>query len=179
MTRSELLATLSEPFYADFADRIARWVREEDAVGVLYTVATAPNEDLPKNLRHKVLFRGAYVLEKIYFDTPECFAPYLSDFCERTFAACTDPSAKRHFAKIMADVLAHYTPEEAVLTRIAETAAAWAVAPDAKVAVRCGAVDVLRHCRELIAWVEQMWNDLVACLSHDATPGIAARLRNL
>ena len=105
MTEAELIKCLSERFYSDFADTVARRVRDADAVGLLYEVVTSRCEGLPRAVKHKVAFRGAYVLEKIYFDAPDSFMPYAGLFCRTDFPACADPSARRHFAKVMADLL--------------------------------------------------------------------------
>lgn len=177
MTREELTGMLSAPFYSDFADTVARRVREAGAVGLLYAVVTSPLGELPKPVRHKVLFRGSYVLEKIYFGAPESFMPYAGSFCRTDFPACSDASARRHFAKIMADLLGRYTPEPAGLERIAETAAQWAVDPAVKVAVRIWAVEILKHCRRRVDWVAEAWEDIVETMAHDATPGIESRMR--
>ena len=119
MTEAELVKSLSERFYSDFADTVARRVRDAGAVELLYRVATSPYANLPKPARHKAAFRSAYVLEKIYFAAPDAFMPFAGAFCDRDFPACTDRSAQRHFAKIMADLLGRYTPDSSSLERIA------------------------------------------------------------
>ena len=177
MTEAELIKYLSERFYSDFADTVARRVRDAGAVGLLYEVVTSRYEGLPRAVRHKVAFRGAYVLEKIYFDAPDSFLPYAGKFCGTDFPACADPSARRHFAKVMADLLGRYAPEPGDLERIAETAAGWAVSPEAKVAVKVWAVEVLKRCRERVGWVAESWDDIVEAVALDATPGIESRMR--
>lgn len=164
MTEAELVKSLSERFYSDFADTVARRVRDAGAVELLYRVATSSYANLPKPARHKAAFRSAYVLEKIYFAAPDAFMPFAGAFCDRDFPACTDRSAQRHFAKIMADLLGRYTPDSSSLERIAETAAQWAV-------------EVLKHCRERVGWVAEAWDDLVETMAHGATPGIECRMR--
>ena len=101
MMEAELIKCLSERFYSDFADTVARRVRDAGAVGLLYEVVTSRYEGLPRAVRHKVAFRGAYVLEKIYFDAPDSFMPCAGKFCGTDFPACADPSARRHFAKVL------------------------------------------------------------------------------
>lgn len=177
MTRPELIEALSGWFRADFADALADRVAAAGAFGLLYAVATAPLATLPKALQHKVAFRGAYVLERLYFASPAYLEPYVDRFCRLDFPACSDPSARRHFGKIMAHLLRYHAPDADTLGRIAETAGAWAVDPASKVAVRIGAVEVLRGCRERVSWVAETWDDLMTMLAHDATPGIACRLR--
>ncbi|WP_295935414.1 hypothetical protein [uncultured Alistipes sp.] len=177
MKKEELIKYLSARFYPDFANTIAMKVCEGDALHLLYQTVTSPNAELPRSVRHKVLFRGAYVLEKIYFGFPEVFLPFADPFCRCDFSACSDASARRHFAKIMADLLGYYKPDAESLERIAEAAAQWAVDTRAKVAVRIWAVEVLKHCRTRVDWVADIWDDIVETLSYDATPGIDVRMR--
>lgn len=177
MTQTELIKLLSERFYENFADKAARQVLDADAVGLLYGVVSSPPPGLPAAVRHKVLFRGAYVLERIYFGSRERFMPYAEAFCRADFAACADASARRHFGKIMADLLGRYEPDRESLDRIAEAAAEWAVDPGSKVAVRVWAVEVLKRCRDRIGWVAESWDDLVEAIALDATPGIENRMR--
>lgn len=177
MTEADLIRLLSERFHGNFADETVRRVRDAGAVDLLYEVATAPHPELPGPVRQKVLFRGAYVLEQIYFDAPEAFMPRAESFCRVDFAACANASAQRHFGKIMADLLGRYAPEPGDLERIAETAAGWAVSPEAKVAVKVWAVEVLKRCRERVGWVAESWDDIVEAVALDATPGIESRMR--
>ena len=126
MRDEELIGALADRWQEHFADGMARRVCEAGAVGVLYRIAAGlPGEDkesgesggtgktglsrgigaLPNPVRHKIRFRAAYVLERLYFTAPEHFMPHAEAFCRRDFPACGDPSARRHFAKIMADLL--------------------------------------------------------------------------
>ncbi len=177
MTREDLIRLLSERFYDNFADETARAVLGADAVDLLYAVAVDPHPELPKPVRQKVLFRGAYVLERIYFTAPERFMPHAGEFCRRDFPACANASARRHFGKIMADLLGRYEPEPEALDRIAEAAAEWVVDPATKVAVRIWAVEVLKGCRDRVGWVAESWDDIVEAMEQDATPGIECRMR--
>ena len=83
MTEAELVKSLSERFYSDFADTVARRVRDAGAVELLYRVATSSYANLPKPAGHKAAFRSAYVLEKIYFAAPDVFMPFVGAFCDR------------------------------------------------------------------------------------------------
>ena len=176
MTEADLIRLLSERFHGNFADETARRVRDAGAVDLLYEVATAPHPELPGPVRQKVLFRGAYVLERIYFDAPEAFMPRAESFCRVDFAACANASAQRHFGKIMADLLLRFRPSDGALGRIAEAAAEWAVDPSSPVAVKVWALDVLDRCRGRVAWVAETWDDLLETLAREATPGIACRV---
>ena len=178
MTRDELLRSLSGDFGARFADRAASDVLRADAVGLLYALAAEPRSELPAEVRHKVAFRGAYVLERIYFGARKRFEPFVERFCRVDFQACSDPGARRHFGKIMADLLTRVEPVPEVWEAIAETAAEWAVDPAAKAAVRVWAVEVLKACRAHVPWVADSWDDLLETQLHASSPGLLARLRN-
>ena len=95
MTEAELVKSLSERFYSDFADTVARRVRDAGAVELLYRVATSPYANLPKPARHKAAFRSAYVLEKIYFAAPDAFMPFAGAIAETAAQWAADPGTKR------------------------------------------------------------------------------------
>ena len=177
MTEEELIGLLADRSGEHFAEETARRICGAEAVGMLYRIATGPLDALPKPLRHRVRFRSAYVLERICFTAPGCFLPCAEDFCRRAFPACMDPSARRHFAKIMVELLRWLRPDPEVLDGIARTAAEWTVDPAAKVAVRVWTMEVLKRCRSRVAWVDDMWEDLLEAQALGATPGIENRLR--
>ena len=178
MTRDELLRSLSGRFGARFADRTASDVLRADAVDLLYALATEPRSEWPAEVRHKLAFRSAWVLERICFGARERFEPFVERFCRVDFHACADPSARRHFGKIMTDLLARFSPAPDIWEAIAETAAEWAVDPAAKAAVRVWAVEVLKACRAHVPWVADSWDDLLETQLHASSPGLFARLRN-
>lgn len=178
MTRDELTNRLTRPFRSDFAASEARRVVAEDAVALLYEMATEPPAALPRLLRERAAFRAAYVLEYLFSHDPDRFAPYRDRFCRRDFAACTSGGARRHFAKMMAHLLPQLTLERTTLEPIAEAAAQWAIDPKTRVAVRIWCVEVLKQCRTQCPWVDEMWEDLILSLAHEASPAIAARMRN-
>lgn len=182
MTREELLASLTGAFYCGFADTVAAQVLAANAFATLYELTVVPPAGLSDALRHRVAFRGAYVLERICFSEPELFSPFVSRFCRMDFPDCSDAGARRSFAKIMAHllldaVLCDDLAADGALDRIAETAAQWAIDPKTKIAVRIWCVEVLKRCRMKCLWVEAMWPDLLATLALDESPAIAARMR--
>ena len=177
MTRTELIAILAERRTAHSTDELADRVRRDDAIGMLYALVSNPVQGLSGTERHRLLFQGGYVLERIYFTDRSAFQPCIEDFCRRGFPGCEDPSLRRLFGKIMADLLARSCPEAEVLEHIAETAADWATDPQAKVAVRIWAVEILKRCRGRVGWGEEIWEDLVESLAIGATPGIESRMR--
>jgi len=178
MTREELIRLLTGDFGVHFADRTASAVLEADAVGLLYALAVEPCMELPAAVRRRVAFRSAWVLERIWFGSSERLGPFVDRFCRVDFHACSEPGARRCFGKIMADLLARFSPAPEILNAIAETAAGWAVDPAAKTAVRVWAVEILKACRTQVPWVADSWDDLVEVQARIPSPGISARLRN-
>lgn len=173
MTRRELVELLAGPFCEEYARRTAARIGASEAdIALLYDTVATPDVSLPARVRHGVAFRGAYVVETLYF------APFAERFCRRDFAATTDPSARRHLAKVMAHLLDGYDPGAEALEAIAESAAAWAVDPAARPAVKIWAMEVVKRCRTRVGWVEEAWDDLLATVVRDAPPSIANRLRN-
>lgn len=177
MTEAELHDLLLVRSHDRFADTMAQRIVAAGAAGALFRMATSRHEAIPKALRHQLLFRSAYVLERIYFTAQGSFLPHADDFCRRAFPECVDESVRRHFGKIMANLLDRTHPDPQTLERIAEAAAEWAVDPQSKVAVRVWAMEVLKRCRGRVAWVDEVWNDVVETQARGATPGIANRLR--
>ena len=178
MTREELLGRMTCPFRSDFAATEARRVVAENAVALLYELATDPPASLPRVLRERAAFRAAYVLEWIFFAEPALFEPFRLHFCCDDFPRCRYAGARRHFAKMMAHLLPAVTLDEESLGRIAEAAAQWAIDPATRVAVQIWCVEILKQCRTCCAWVDEVWEDLLTTLSTDASPAIAARMRN-
>ena len=70
MTPEALIPLLSGHFHENFADTVAARILAEDAVETLYAAATSKHTELPAAVRHKVLFRSAYVLERIFLRHP-------------------------------------------------------------------------------------------------------------
>lgn len=172
-----LRTRLAERFAEGFADDVAAEVLASDGVGALYLLATRPAEELPRPLRHKVLWRAAYVLERILFIAPERFEPFRERFLANDFAACADPGARRSFAKMAAHLLDKGLPDDATLERVATAAAGWAAAPETKNAVRIWAMEILGRCRERLEWVDGVREDLLFILADDPSPAIVSRMK--
>ena len=179
MTREELIALLAERFEEDFAATAARQVCAADAAARLYDLVVHPSPEWSREQRHRLLFRGSYVLERIYFDDCSRWVPFEEAFCRRDFAAAEDASQRRHFAKIMADLLKRRMLSAAELDPIAEAAAQWTTDPATPVAVKVWSLDILKRCRGRVAWVGESWDDLIGMLARDASPGMVCRLRRI
>lgn len=176
MTRDTLLELLCNRFFRDFVRQTADRVAADGACELLYDTATAPHAELPAAVRHRVLFRSAWVLETLWLEHPAWFEPFADRFFRVDFPACTDASARRSFGKIMVFLLRAGLPEPPVLERIAESAAAWAVEPGVKPAVRIRCVEILACCRGRVAWVDGLWDDLLETVGADAAPSVAVRM---
>lgn len=177
MTRAELFGYLSADRHPGFADEVARRVCEENAVAELYRAVTDAWEEVPAAVRHRIRFRGACVLERIWLGDASRFMPFAAVFCRRDFAACTDPGVRRIFAKTMASLLGRYDPSPASWAVVAEAAAQWMLDPRSKPAVRIWAVEVLKRCRRRVGWVAESWDDLLAAVARNASPAVSCRLR--
>lgn len=176
MTKKQLLIELmTSMFYEDFAKIASAKVIEFDAVEDLYELATDGSLDLPKAKRQAVIFRAAYVLDYIYFNRRELFEPFVARFCD-DFSLCDNESAKRHFGKIMADLLKYYLPTEVQIESIAGAAANWISEPKSKVAVKVWAMAILKSIKDKLAWVDDMWDDIEAVALRDSTQGLMVRL---
>ena len=173
--RGELIEIMSNRFYEDFAVITSAKVVEMGAVDVLYQLATDNSLQLPKSKNKSVIFRSAYTLEYIYFNHRELFAPFIEIFCS-DFSCCDNESAKRHFAKMMNDILKYHTPTTEQIESIAEAVAGWISDPKTKVAVKIWAMSILKTLRDKVAWIDDIWDDLESVVTQNATPGILVRL---
>ena len=174
--RCELIELMSNRFYENFSAIASAKVLEMGAVDVLYQLATDNSLQLPKSKKQAVLFRSAYTLEYIYFNHRELFTPFIERFCS-DFSSCKSESAKRHFAKMMSDILKYHTPTTEQMESIAETVACWISDPKTKVAVKIWAMSILKSLRNKVEWIDDIWNDLENVVTQNATPGILLRLK--
>ena len=123
-----------------------------------------------------VIFRSAHTLEYIYFNYHNLFTPFQERFLI-DFTLCQNSSAKRHFSKIMADLLKQNTPNLDQIESIAEVAANWVADPKVRVAVKIWSMSILKILRPKVAWLNEIWEDLEAMMINNATPAIEDRLR--
>lgn len=179
MTELERVAELMQRgFYQDFALTTAGRILDEGLVAELYAVATSQGLDwLPRGERQKVVFRAAYVLETIYFMDWRLFSPFIERFCE-DFTRTESESAKRHFTKIMRDILRRgVRPNRECIDAIAQACVMWVTEPHAKVAVQIGAIEVLLALRGEVEWVGDMLPEILEPLRCKASAAIEVRLK--
>jgi len=171
-----LIELMSGRFYKNFAATSSAKVVEMRAVDNLYQVATDNSLELPKSKKKAIIFRSAYTLEYIYFNHRALFNPFIERFCD-DFSCCENESAKRHFAKIMTDILKHHTPTTKQMESIAHAAVNWISEPKTKVAVKIGAMSILKVLRNKVQWIDDIWDDIEAVATQKLTPGVLVRLK--
>ncbi len=147
-----------------------------DGVEELYLLATDKGISHTKREREAILFRSAYTLEYIYFNHNKLFTPFLDRFIT-DYPLCKNQSAKRHFTKMMSDILKSYKPSTEHSKAIAEATINWIIEPKAKVAVKVWAMSVLSILKQDNGWIDEVWEDLEATMQKNATPGIQVRIR--
>ncbi len=174
--REILIEQMGSRFYKDFAANNALKVIELDGVADLYLLATDNTLPLAKVQKQQIIFRSAYTLEYIYFNYPDLFTPFKERFLT-DFVLCQDPSAKRHFAKIMTDVLKFHTLDTEQIEPIAEVVVDWISDPKVKVAVKVWSMAILKILRPELAWVDEIWVDLEEMMTHNLTPAISVRIK--
>ena len=177
MSKSEQLKVLMlDRFYKNFVEHAASKVIELDAMEEIYTFATDNSIMLPRTDKQALIFRSAYTLEYLYFKHHSLFVPFTERFIN-DYSLCENTSAKRHFTKMMNDILQHNTLTDEQLTTIAETTANWLIEPKVKVAVKIGAISILAKLRGQVGWINEIWNDIEAVMLNEVTPAIEVRFK--
>jgi len=176
LNKINLIELMSDRFYKNFAATSSAKVIEMGAVDDLYQLATDNSLALSKSKKQVVIFRSAYTLEYIYFNYNAFFNPFIDRFCD-DFACCENESAKRHFAKIMTDILKYHTPTTRQMESIADAAVSWISEPKTKVAVKIGAMSILKALRNKVQWIDDIWDDIEAVATQKLTPGVLVRLK--
>ena len=103
MTEKELAAELKGNFTKGFAGRYGKLIAENDLFGF------ALNLGLDRD--PAVAFHASYALERAFFIAPEAFGRHIGHFV-RNYLAIVNPSACRHYSKMMAWLLDRYTETE-------------------------------------------------------------------
>ncbi len=106
--------------------------------------------DLTFHEKEQIGFRAAWILENIYITNPANFLPGMTYFLER-FSKQRNPSARRHYAKILALMTKRNAPTAIKLKLesydsdyLVETAFAWLIDD-------CVAVAIKSHCLNILA----------------------------
>jgi hypothetical protein len=131
-----------------------------------------------KTEREQIAFRCAYLFETLYFKDKNILFLLKDDFA-KLFSTISNESMKRHFGKILTDLLKNsvmvFSEDEYEL--LAQTVASWAVAPRTRVAVQIWAFEILVLLREKAKIDEETIGYLLEIFSQDNSPAMKCRLR--
>jgi len=128
--------------------------------------------------REQMAFRAAYLFETLYFRDKSNIQFFKDDFAQ-LLSKVTNESSKRHFGKILTDVLKNnlliFSKEECEI--LAETVATWAVAPQTRVAVQIWAFEILVLLRKNANIPEETIGCLFEIFAQDSSPAMKCRLK--
>jgi hypothetical protein len=131
-----------------------------------------------KQEREQIAFRSAYLFETLYFRDKKIIHFFKDDLAQFILEV-TNESAKRHFGKILTDILKNnlltFSKEDYEL--LAEAVAAWAVAPQTRVAVQIWAYEILILLREKANIPEETIAYLFEIFAKNCSPAMKCRLK--
>ncbi|MCL2290924.1 MAG: hypothetical protein FWC34_09535 [Bacteroidetes bacterium] len=195
MTKEHFTAHFLTRFEKDFAERMVNEIQKQALQELLISVLrdviyfnpqkaksqSAAYDYLrikKKTEREQIAFRSAYLLETLYFKDKNILLFLKDDFIE-LLSIITNESAKRHFGKILTDLLKNnvliFSEDEYEL--LAETVASWVVAPRTRVAVQIWAFEALLLLRKKAQIGNETIGYLLEILTQDSSPAIKCRLK--
>jgi len=177
LTRIELIdACLT--FEPNFAKIWSKEVISTQSVPTLWElIVESDTLDLSKDDLEKFKFRSAYLLESVFCTDPKPFYPFLNQFFE-VFPTVTNPSMRRHFAKICFFALKQgYRPNN--IESIATACADWIIDIKTRVAVKVWALDILIELAKINNWIKELLPEVIASLSVNPSAGMMVRLRKI
>ncbi len=197
MTKQEIISLLTGNFYERFAEQTANIIIKSESMDALFELLedaiifscskrefneTARNTNylisISKEELRKVEFRAAYVMECIYFSEIKEFAPYYNRFF-KIFPFVSNESVKRHFTKIMADILSkgRYQTDQTDYEAIATSCIDWIINKKVRVAVQIWAIECLFILQYRVEWVRDILEEILQSLSVNPSPAMIVRLR--
>ncbi|OFX80341.1 MAG: hypothetical protein A2X17_00460 [Bacteroidetes bacterium GWF2_41_61] len=186
LSKTEIVDLLISDFYKDFAKNIRDILISRESVPVLISLMidiVNKNSGLTlissfKKHREKIEFRSAYILEYVYFYDCNFFNDFYPHFFN-LFPKVQNESSKRHFAKIMTDILKNrrYTGSNEQYEAIASACIEWIINDRVRVAVQVWSIETLIMLRSKVPFVTEILEELMNQLSFKPTPGMVVRLR--
>lgn len=197
MTKQEIISLLTEDFYERFAEQTANIIISSESMEALFelledAISFSGSRKEGSNTRHnnnylksvskeglrKVEFRAAYVIEFIYFSDSKKFEHYYSRFF-KIFPIVTNESVKRHFTKIMADILSNgrYQANPADYEAIATSCIDWIINKKVRVAVQIWAIECLFILQHRVGWIKEILEEILQNLSLNPSPAMIVSLR--
>ncbi len=197
MTKQEIISLLTGNFYERFAEQTANIIIKSESMDALFELLedaiifscskrefneTARNTNylisISREESRKFEFRAAYVIEFIYFSDSKKFEHYYSHFF-KLFPLVTNESAKRHFTKIMANILnkGRYQADQTDYEAIATSCIDWIINKKVRVAVQIWAIECLIVLQHRVEWVSEILEEILQNLSVNPSPAMIVRLR--
>ena len=176
---------LNSDFQEGFAAKARDIIINQQATAPLFSLISDliinSNLNIYSNIKKRDLprveFRAAYVLEYIYFYDNNLLTPFYDKFFY-LFPKVTNGSTKRHFAKILTDILKNnrYRGDIDRIDDIAAACVEWIIDKKVRVAVKVWAVESLILLREDVNWLPEMFNEVLDQLSVNPSSGLKVRL---
>jgi len=174
---------LTADFYEGFAEQCGTIIIEQQGIDALFelltdTVVISNVAGMKKDALSRIGFRAAYVFDFIYFSNNKAFDKYYQSFFS-IFPMVTNESTKRHFARVMADILAkdNYLAELTDYESVASACVDWIINDKVRVAVQVWAVECLIRLKGRVGWVPDLLDDILDRLSINPSPGMITRLK--
>ena len=164
MTEKELAAELKGNFTKGFAGRYGRLIAEHDLFGDALSLGLDSDPS--------VAFHASYALERAFFIAPEAFERHIGHFV-RNYLAIVNPSACRHYSKMMAWLLDRKRIEQR--RQIAETTFDRLIDPSVRPAVKVWSMEILDILSAELPWVEEQLYDTICWLMRDDGPALRNR----
>jgi len=197
MTKQDIILLLTANFYEGFAEQCGNMIIVQKGADSLFELmsdlitfsyAVKNKTEIENHFQYLVVirkenltrleFRAAYVLDFIYFSDNKIFNGYYQEFFS-LFPLVTNESTKRHFSRIMSDILKNdkYIPESKYYEAIAAACVDWIINERVRVAVQVWAVECLIHLKDRVEWVSDILFDILDKLSVNPSPGMIVSLR--
>jgi hypothetical protein len=195
MTKAQFAAQFLTRFECGFAEKKSIEIQDQVLQKLLIDVMHDAILFHPKNIkfqtdaynflrvkkkteREQIAFRSAYLFETLYFKDKNIIHLIRDDFVT-LLAAVNNESMKRHFGKIVTDILKHniltFTEEEYEL--MSQTVTSWAVAPKTRVAVQIWAFEILVLLQKKIQIEEETIGYLLEIFTRDSSPAMKCRVK--
>lgn len=186
LSKTEIIDLLITGFYEDFAKSIRDILVSRESVSVLLSLVNDITNDESssaylnkyKKQKGQIEFRSAYVLEYVYFYNSMYFIDFYPLFFN-LFPKVQNESSKRHFGKIMADIIKNrrYTGSNEQYEAIATACIEWIINDKVRVAVQVWSIETLILLKNKVPFVNEILEELLEQLTLNPTPGMVVRLK--
>ncbi len=128
----------------------------------------------------RIAFRASWGLECAYFLEPEAFLPHAGELVRR-FAATANPSARRHYAKMLSDLLRRrgYRLAAADTEAVVEVCFSLLIDERTLVAVKVWVMEILVDLAPAHDWIADELRHTLLAQIPAASPGLANHARKV